>query len=115
MREITEKEAKQLINSHEAGWWATHANPPIIHDKQIAVSHKNRWYLLKVPEEMEIKLLETFRLSETHGKGLFRIVISCDELGEIIKKDASELPSLGKVGSIPAYYGGNSDHPDLRN
>ncbi len=116
MREITEREGKSLINSHQAGWYAIYANPPIVHDKQMVVNINERWFLLQVPQEIEIKLVAAFPTSGMKGKGVFSVELKNEELIGMLKPRLEKLERGPEIlPHIPVYLGGNVDNPDLRN
>ena len=114
MKKINQTQAIRLIAAGEAGYYAASANPPLRHDKQIAVECSGEWYLCAVPDEISIELKEAIPTSDTHGKGIFAVK-SCDELGHMVQAEIDKLQRGPDIAGVPTYVQGGGDHPDLRN
>lgn len=110
MREIDKTEAKQLIESGNAGFYAIWANPPILHDTQYVIQSGHRCWLAS-SKELRIKE-EGIVLVRGCPQMLHTVEMDLpDEIGNILQAEMDGCQKIDLGFNIPTYKTNLGDNP----
>lgn len=101
MRKIDSNEAKQLIQSKQAGWYAVWANPPILHPNQTVVEFRDNCYLVG-KDLFEIEPVGQIIMINGVPKQGFAICSYSPELTVLLKAEIERHKANAKTS--PGYF-----------
>jgi hypothetical protein len=104
MRKIDQKEAQQLIQSKQAGWYAVWANPPLPHPNQMVIEFSHNCYLVD-KEFFEIEATDKVIIIGGVPKQVFSVRSYDPELTILLKTEIERFKTTRKtdVEVIPGY------------
>lgn len=124
MRAISPEEARELIRTQKAGWYATYANPPIPHSESMVVTVGGKNYLT-TKDEFHIEEIGLVEAKGIDGKPILKQAWVCvieedgdgggKELAELLRDECKDKPLIDVGAGVQSYYTGKHDSEQQRN